>query len=45
MEKSDINQLNREQRTPQSFYWKKIAHNRKDIIYNKLVTILWLLSK
>jgi hypothetical protein len=40
MEKSDYNQLNREQATPQSFYWKKIANMRKGIIYYYLVTIL-----
>ncbi len=45
MEKSDNNQLNKEQDTPQSFYWKKIVDNRKCIIYYYLVTILWLLSK
>ena len=29
MEKSDDNQLNREQDTPQSFYWKKIVNKQK----------------
>ena len=40
MEKSDNNQLNREQDTPQSFYWKKIVNNRKVIIILLLLNIL-----
>jgi hypothetical protein len=40
MEKSDNNLLNREQDTPQSFYWKKLTDKRKGVIYYYLVTIL-----
>jgi hypothetical protein len=32
MEKSSYNQLNREQGTPQCFYWKKISNIGKDSI-------------